>query len=279
MRFSTAASVAALAAATYAQDTTINVGQGGLKFDPQFVNATANSVITFVFTGGNHSVSQSSFAKPCEPLADGFSSGFVPVVSAGPGNSGTWNLTVTDDSKAIWFYCAQGPNPAANVNKAHCEAGMVGYVAYSSGPRGINIEKSGNTGDAYISNAQGASTFVQPSTTALSAALAVASATPIITSGTAPASASANTGASTGSQTSDRAGSSTESTGNQTVTNTNTSPAGASNTNAATSASGDGNSTTTATSANASNTNSGAGATQASGFFAFLAAALGVAVL
>ncbi|KAI0773613.1 hypothetical protein C8Q74DRAFT_769496 [Fomes fomentarius] len=219
MRFTTAASVAALAAAAYAQDATITVGQGGLKFDPPFVNATANSVITFVFTGGNHSVSQSSFATPCEPIADGFSSGFVPV----PANqTGTWELTVTDDSKAIWFYCAQGPNPAANVNKAHCEAGMVG---------GINIEKSGNTGDAYASNAEGASTFVQPTTTALSAALAVASATPLVASGTAPVSGSA-----TG--------------------------------------------TTTGTSGGApSSTTNAASGMQTSGFFAFLAAALGVAVL
>ena len=117
MRFTTAASVAALATVAYAQDPIvvstlyciyaghmssphtcllqINVGQGGLKFDPQFVDAPANSVVTFNFVGGNHSVSQSSFATPCEPVDGGFSSGFVPVGN----NTGSWNLTITDDTK------------------------------------------------------------------------------------------------------------------------------------------------------------------------------------
>ena len=72
------------------------VGNGGLKFDPQFVNATKGSVITFQFAAANHSVAQSSFVKPCEPLENGFNSGFVPVgANAAPG---VWNLTITDDT-------------------------------------------------------------------------------------------------------------------------------------------------------------------------------------
>ena len=54
-----------------------------------------NTVVTFQFVALNHSVSQSSFATPCEPLDGGFNSGFVPV---GDGQ-GTWNLTVTDVSQ------------------------------------------------------------------------------------------------------------------------------------------------------------------------------------
>ncbi len=100
---------------------------------------------------------------------------------------------------------------------------------------GINIETSNKTGDAYVSNAKAGSTFVQPSTTALSAPLAFASATPVIASGTAPAASS---------------------------------PTGTSGSNG-TSASG---------SAAPSPTNAASGL-QTSGFFAFVAAALGVAVL
>jgi hypothetical protein len=34
----------------------------------------------------------------------------------------TWNLTITDDSQPIWFFCKQfAPTP-------HCDAGMVGAI-------------------------------------------------------------------------------------------------------------------------------------------------------
>ena len=71
----------------------VQVGAGGLKFDPQFINVTQpNTVVTFQFVAANHSVAQSSFATPCEPLQDGFNSGFAPVGNG----TGFWNLTVTD---------------------------------------------------------------------------------------------------------------------------------------------------------------------------------------
>jgi hypothetical protein len=53
---------------------------------------------SFAISPGNHSVSQSSFGSPCEPLAGGFDSGWVSVpesLSPPP----EWNLTITDDSK------------------------------------------------------------------------------------------------------------------------------------------------------------------------------------
>ncbi|KAI9059021.1 hypothetical protein FKP32DRAFT_1680153 [Trametes sanguinea] len=126
MRLSTSVSALTFAAVALAQDVTIHVGsQNGaqaLVFDPPSVNATKGSVVTFVFDGvpGNHTVAQSSFQKPCEPLANGFDSGyiFVPQNSSGP--FPTFNLTIVDDTKPIWFYCAQSkPMP-------HCLAGMVG---------------------------------------------------------------------------------------------------------------------------------------------------------
>lgn len=84
------------------------VGQGGLKFDPQFVNATKGSVITFVFAAANHSVAESSFATPCEPVASGFNSGFVPITDNTPG---VWNLTVTDDTTRAYPPPPLIPNP------------------------------------------------------------------------------------------------------------------------------------------------------------------------
>ena len=76
-------------------------GTSALAFDPPSVNATKGSVITFVFDGmpGNHTVAQSAFGKPCEPLEGGFDSGFIFVPQGASAPFPTWNLTITDDSK------------------------------------------------------------------------------------------------------------------------------------------------------------------------------------
>ena len=57
--------------------------------------------LTFVFDGmpGNHTVAQSAFGKPCEPLEGGFDSGFIFVPQGASAPFPTWNLTITDDSK------------------------------------------------------------------------------------------------------------------------------------------------------------------------------------
>jgi len=67
----------------------------------------------------NHSVVQSSFQDPCHPLSTGgFSSGFVPTEVT---PSGAIFDIVVNDTKPIWFYCAQ-------TKKTHCQAGMVGSI-------------------------------------------------------------------------------------------------------------------------------------------------------
>ncbi|KAI0320283.1 hypothetical protein OF83DRAFT_621719 [Amylostereum chailletii] len=138
MRASFALSAIALsyAALVAAQDQTIQVGGGSntaggvFQFIPPTFNATEGSVITFNFTGipGAHSISQSNFTDPCQPLPGGFDSGFV-LISAPADPFPTWNLTITNASQPIWFFCKQlAPQP-------HCKAGMVG---------GINVPASGN---------------------------------------------------------------------------------------------------------------------------------------
>jgi plastocyanin len=66
----------------------VNVGneEGALIFEPDIVTASLKDVINFHFYPINHSVAQSSFEKPCEPLAGGVGqlpifSGFLPVKS------------------------------------------------------------------------------------------------------------------------------------------------------------------------------------------------------
>ncbi|KAF5345824.1 hypothetical protein D9756_010895 [Leucocoprinus leucothites] len=163
MRFATViASLSALSLA-FAQNSnstnstvvTIQVGstadaQGGIfQFIPPSVNATNGTVINFQFSGmpGNHSITQSTFSNPCTPMSGGFDSGWVWLPTPGLTPIPQWNLTVTDDSKPIWFFCKQlQPAP-------HCKAGMVGA---------INAPASGrNTFENYRSQANQADTSGQ----------------------------------------------------------------------------------------------------------------------
>ncbi|EIW62263.1 uncharacterized protein TRAVEDRAFT_144728 [Trametes versicolor FP-101664 SS1] len=154
-----------------AQDTVIHVGSDGqgtakLAFTPSSVNLIKGSVVTFVFDGapGNHTVAQSAFAKPCEPLAGGFDTGyiFVPAGTDASSTFPTFNITIEDDTKPIWFYCAQ-LNPAP-----HCIAEMVGA---------INAPATGNTFSSYAALAAAASS-VAPPAPALSGVNAFATAGP-----------------------------------------------------------------------------------------------------
>lgn len=130
MLFAAAVSALSLLSAASAQ-MTVQVGgtaaaPGGVfQFIPPSFNATNGTVVTFKFTGapGNHTVTQSTFADPCDPVAGGFDSGwvFVPPTPA-LAETPEWNLTITDDTKPIWFFCKQLlPSP-------HCAAGMVGAI-------------------------------------------------------------------------------------------------------------------------------------------------------
>ncbi|KAJ4470328.1 hypothetical protein C8J55DRAFT_184446 [Lentinula edodes] len=137
--------VACLSIATLvqAQNQTIQVQVGGtenesggiFQFNPSSFNATNGSVITFEFSGnpGNHSITQSALSNPCQPLSGGFDSGWVLIPTGGVSPSPLWNLTVTDDSHPIYFFCKQLiPSP-------HCAAGMVGTInAPSSGTGSLN---------------------------------------------------------------------------------------------------------------------------------------------
>lgn len=69
----------------------------------------------------SHSVAQSSFDKPCQPLQGGdvpaFWSGMMPVTA----ESTTMPIftIMVNDTKPIWFYCATG---------RHCQNGMAGVI-------------------------------------------------------------------------------------------------------------------------------------------------------
>jgi plastocyanin len=102
----TTAFFAGLAAAA---NHVVKVGESGLTFSPNSLNASKGDTVTFHFYPKNHNVVQAAFASPCQPLSGGFYSGFH-ATSSGEANT-TFMITV-QDTKPIWFYCSQGQHCA-----------------------------------------------------------------------------------------------------------------------------------------------------------------------
>lgn len=116
---------------------------GNLVYEPNDIKAAVGTMVQFQFypkvcelcldVGGrvlliamslqNHSVVQSTFDQPCQPINNimpnvpGFFSGFMPV-AAKASTMPAWTVMI-NDTKPIWFYCSQGK---------HCQAGMVGVI-------------------------------------------------------------------------------------------------------------------------------------------------------
>ncbi|KAJ7080202.1 hypothetical protein B0H15DRAFT_924433 [Mycena belliarum] len=171
----------------------MNSPGGIFQFTPNQITAPNGTTVTFQFSGspGNHSITQSSFDSPCQPLQGGFDSGWVLITSTTPLSPlPEWNLTITNDQMPIWFYCKQLlPSP-------HCLAGMVGA---------INVQNSSaNSFTAFQSNALKTSGNPGQSQNGLVGLGASASAEPFVPSGathfplSAAASATAPGGASGG---------------------------------------------------------------------------------
>lgn len=99
-------------------------GTAALVFNPQVITAAVGDLINFEFHGGNHTVTQSSFAAPCTQQfntvtqQNGFTSPFMPF-DATTGQIGVFTLEVTQTANPIWFFCARKP---------HCKGGMYGAI-------------------------------------------------------------------------------------------------------------------------------------------------------
>ncbi|TQS34452.1 hypothetical protein Golomagni_05165 [Golovinomyces magnicellulatus] len=99
-------------------------GKKGLIFEPEQINASVGDIVIFQFMSKNHTVTQSSFEKPCEPIDKGMDSGFMPnpddIMSPAPQVA----MQVTG-MKPMWFYCKQA---------SHCGKGMT--FSINPGPMG-----------------------------------------------------------------------------------------------------------------------------------------------
>lgn len=186
MHFSVAvlAVLGCLPACLHAQSVIpVQVGQNGFFFDPPTVTAQVGDIISFVFSGSNHTVTQSSSDTPCSPLAGGFSSGLVAEDGVIASSPVVWNLTVEDVSSTIWYFC-ENTQP-----QNHCNAGMVGAI----NPPSIDSFSS------FLDLAKTASEDASPTFI------------PVLTGVGASASASPSSASSTGSATTEGSGSSTSS--------------------------------------------------------------------
>jgi plastocyanin len=126
MQFSTLALSALLGMASAQQQRTIVVQVGAnnnsLTFKPDNIKAAVGDAVQFQFYGGNHTVTQSTFDQPCQPInlnnrnVTGVHSGFVPAAaSMSMGMVATYTITI-NATTPLWLYCAQG---------RHCPNGMV----------------------------------------------------------------------------------------------------------------------------------------------------------
>jgi plastocyanin len=90
----------------------VDVGENGLVFSPDTLTAATGDTVVFYFYPGAHSVAQSTFASPCQPLSGGIWSGvFSPTNGE---DSNVFEVTIAN-TDPIWIYCAQ---------VGHCNAGM-----------------------------------------------------------------------------------------------------------------------------------------------------------
>jgi plastocyanin len=97
---------------------TVGSKSGAIQFSPNNIKANTGDMVQFQFAAGNHTVTQSTFDQPCEPIAmnsniTGFFSGFMFIA---PGSTDTAAYTIQiNNTTPIWVYCSQA---------MHCQKGM-----------------------------------------------------------------------------------------------------------------------------------------------------------
>ncbi|KAK5997226.1 Extracellular serine-rich protein [Cladobotryum mycophilum] len=131
-------------------------GKAGLQYWPENIVAAPGSFVQFQFWVGNHTVTQSDFDHPCQPISqidstkEGVWSGFVPAAaSADKGEIPTYTVQV-NDTKPIWLFCSQGK---------HCQSGMAMVInqnttanssrclsSYKSAAAGVTIPSDSGSG-------------------------------------------------------------------------------------------------------------------------------------
>ncbi|KAK9470756.1 Cupredoxin [Dipodascopsis tothii] len=127
----------------------VKVGESGYAYVPSSITAKVGDYVEFSFYYGTHSIAQSDYSSPCQPLEDtnntlGLYSGLV-TPDSDSGYAPTYTIRI-NNTDPIWFYCAEA---------YHCQSGMTGV---------INPPSSGDSLDDYTSSAETQGSNVRPST-------------------------------------------------------------------------------------------------------------------
>jgi len=89
-------------------------GSAGLVYTPDTIEAAIGDMVIFTFLEQNHTATQSAFTTPCDALAGGMDSGFMPNINSSVSPAPQMAMQVTV-ATPLWFYCRQ---------KGHCGKGM-----------------------------------------------------------------------------------------------------------------------------------------------------------
>jgi plastocyanin len=106
---------------SYGAKQTHNVivgADGELKYAGNNIDAAIGDIIRFDFNSTNHTVTESTFDKPCSPKDGGFNTGFNQFNNQNHTGIIFKEFEVKVNTP-LWFYCAQ------TVKVSHCQKGMV----------------------------------------------------------------------------------------------------------------------------------------------------------
>jgi len=117
-------STSAASSSTSSGSVTVHVvhvggANGSLTYSPNNVQAAVGDMVQFQYGPANHTVTQSTFDQPCQPISlnsnvTGIFSGFQPV-SATDTTIPTFTIQI-NNTTPVWIYCSQAE---------HCQKGMV----------------------------------------------------------------------------------------------------------------------------------------------------------
>ncbi|KAH8824994.1 hypothetical protein DL96DRAFT_1611580 [Flagelloscypha sp. PMI_526] len=139
--------IASQVAAQATHQVAVSDAQNSLKFIPDSLTGVAQGdTVVFTFMAGSHTVTESSFAKPCEFLAGGTDSGPQPADSS-KGQMPQYSLTVNNVTAPLWYYCKTGThcskggmvfsiNPTADKSQEKFKANAVGGASASGSASG-----------------------------------------------------------------------------------------------------------------------------------------------
>ncbi|KAL8651700.1 MAG: hypothetical protein Q9210_003108 [Variospora velana] len=136
-------------------------GEAGLVFSPSSLVAAPGDMVEFTFMSQNHTLTQSTFPKPCLKMQGGADSGFLPNPNNTINPAPSYVFQVKD-TKAAWFYCKQ-KKPTS-----HCGKGMT----FSINPTAdkshetfmqMAIQQNGTAGATGMSSMAPMSTVTAPS--------------------------------------------------------------------------------------------------------------------